>query len=189
VPSAEHSLEHDVVERIAWVDGHADVWRVFADADLLARCIAALAVPYRDDDITHVVSVEARGFLLGGAVAHALGAGFVGVRKPSGHLPGEALTAVTDPDYKGEATELRLQASVLPASARVLVVDDWFESGSQFMAVRSLIERAGARLVGASVLVDQTPPALGPHLGKYRYVVRADDLADPPAVPPRPSDV
>jgi adenine phosphoribosyltransferase len=162
---------------IAWVDGHADVWRLFADAELFGRCVRALVEPYRDDDITHVAGVESRGFLLGGAGAALLGVGFVAVRKAAGHFPGRVLSQPTGRDYKGERGCLRLQADVLPARARVLVVDDWFETGSQFRAARSLLERAGAAVVGASVLVDETPAEMRPMLGKFHALVHADDLS------------
>ena len=162
---------------ISWVDGHADVWRVFADAELFRRCVLGLVQPYQDDDITHVVAVEARGFVLGGAAAAALGVGFVAIRKASGDLPGSVLHHDTEHDYKGESTRLRMQATVLPAGARVLVVDDWFETGSQFRAARALLEQAGATIVGASVVVDETPHALSPLLGKFRALIRAEELS------------
>jgi adenine phosphoribosyltransferase len=163
---------------IPWVDGHADVWRLFADAALFARCVEALVAPYRDDGITHVVGIEARGFLLGGAAAASLGAGFVAIRKAAGHLPGSVLTEATAPDYKGDSGELRLQADALPPGARVLIVDDWFETGSQFRAARALLERTGATLIGASVVVDETPPDLDSILGKFTALVSASDLSN-----------
>jgi adenine phosphoribosyltransferase len=72
---------------IAWVDGHADVWRLFANSALFGRCVEALVEPYREDGVTHVAGVEARGFLLGGAAAAALGVGFVAIRKAAGRRP------------------------------------------------------------------------------------------------------
>jgi adenine phosphoribosyltransferase len=162
---------------IPWVDGHADVWRLFADCDLFGRCVLALVSPYRNDDITHVAAVESRGFVLGGAAATALGAGFVAIRKAAGHLPGNLFYEQADSDYKGATGRLRLQADVLAPDARVLVVDDWFETGSQFRAARALLERAGATVVGASIIVDETAPALQPLLGKFRALIRADELS------------
>lgn len=162
---------------IPWVEGHADVWCLFADRVLFGRCVEALVEPYRDDRITHVVGIEARGFLLGGAAAVMLDAGFVAIRKAAGHFPGKILTETTALDYKGAAGELRLQADVLPPSARVLVVDDWFETGSQFKAARALLERAGATVIGASVLVDQTDPTFRAAMGKYTALIRAADLS------------
>jgi adenine phosphoribosyltransferase len=105
-----------------------------------------------------------------------LGVGFVALRKSAGHLPGVVITQTTGLDYKGEAGELRLQADLLPQGARVLVVDDWFESGSQFLAARTLLERVGAVVVGASVIVDQTDPETRPQFGKFTALVRATDL-------------
>jgi len=110
------------------------------------------------------------------AAALALGAGFVAVRKKSGHFPGELLTGDGVTDYKGDPVHLRLQRDRLDDGGRVLVVDDWLETGAQFAVARSLIEKTGARVVGASVLVDQTPQTLHPSIGKYRYLV---------ALPPR----
>jgi adenine phosphoribosyltransferase len=169
--------QQELRSTIAWVDGHADVWRLFADAELFGRCVHALVEPFRGDRITHVAAVESRGFLLGGAAAVALGVGFVAVRKATGwHLPGPVLTEETGHDYKGERGRLRVQADVLPAGARVLVIDDWFQTGSQFRATRSLLQRASATVVGASVIVDQTQPELRPVLGKFRALIRADEL-------------
>jgi hypothetical protein len=95
------------------MDGHADVWRLFADSDLFGHCVLALVLPNRNDDITHVAAVESRGFVLGGAAATALGAGFVAIRKAAGHLPGDLFYEQPDSDYKGAAAPLRLQADVL----------------------------------------------------------------------------
>jgi adenine phosphoribosyltransferase len=165
---------------IPWVDAHADVWRLFADGDLLARCAEALVTPYRSDGVTHVAGIEARGFVLGGAAATALGVGFVAIRKEDGHFPGDVLTTAAAPGYNGVAHVLRLQAEAVPAAARVLVVDDWVETGSQVTAARSLLERAGATVVGTSVIVDQADPALRRRLGKFRALIPASELAPPP---------
>jgi adenine phosphoribosyltransferase len=159
------------------VQGHADVWRLFADGRLFRRCVDAIVQPYRQDALTHVAGIEARGFVLGGAAAAALDVGFVALRKSAGHLPGDVLTEATADDYKGEAGELRLQAEVLSPGARVLVVDDWVETGSQFRAARTLLERAGGAVIGASVVVDEAAPALHPALGKFTALIRAADLS------------
>jgi adenine phosphoribosyltransferase len=169
-------ISEEIRGAIRWVDGHADVWRLFADGSLFGRCVTALVEPYRQDEITHVAGIEARGFLLGGAAAAALGVGFVALRKGVGHLPGAVIVQPTGADYKGEASELRLQADLLPQGAQVLVVDDWFETGSQFLAARALLERAGGAVVGASVIVDETKPEIRARLGRFNALVRAIDL-------------
>jgi adenine phosphoribosyltransferase len=162
---------------IPWVDGHADVWRLFADGGLFGRCVGALVEPYREDGVTHVAAIEARGFILGGAVAAVLAVGFVAIRKAGGHLPGHVLTEPTSLDYKGEAGQLRLQADAVPAGARVLVVDDWIETGSQVRAAQALLKRAGATVIGASVVVDETGPGLRSALGKFTALIAAADLS------------
>ena len=71
--------------------------------------------------------------------------------------PGRAVGALTATDYKGEAARLRLQVDVLARGARVVVVDDWLETSSQFHTAQVLLEGAGGTIVGASVIVNQLP--------------------------------
>lgn len=72
-----------VLDRFAWVDGHADVWAVFRDPDAFRIVLDGLVEPF-----TMVCGIEARGFLLGGAAAVRLNAGFAPIRKAGGLLPG-----------------------------------------------------------------------------------------------------
>ena len=146
---------------LPWIDGHADVWALFADAATLAECVERLVEPYRDKRVTHVAGVESRGFILGGAAARELGAGFVAIRKEgTGLLPGPKLHTTAKADCRGNRHQLRMQAHALPRGARVLIVDDWIETGSQLRAVRELVAAAGAGVAGVAVVVDQsTAPA------------------------------
>jgi adenine phosphoribosyltransferase len=153
------------------------VWPVFADAAALGAVVEGLAAAWRDHGITHVVGVEARGFLLGGAVAVRLGAGFVAVRKPGGLLPGPKLTVTARRDYRGRAHELRMQ-HVLRSDDIVLLVDDWAERGSQAAAVRELVEQCGARLAGLSLMVDQLDAAARAQFDRVTCLVQADELGD-----------
>ena len=76
------TLAEDLAERMReGGDGRSDIWRAFADRELFSRVVAALAAPYRGERYTKVAGVEARGFVLGGAMAAHTGAGFVAVRK------------------------------------------------------------------------------------------------------------
>ena len=170
------AIADDLLTRFRWVDGHADVWRLFVDRTFFARMIAALADPFRTRAITKVAGIEARGFIVGAAVAGELHAGFVAVRKEGGIFPGEKLIQATPPDYRGNTTTLRLQRSSLTHDDRVLLVDDWFETGSQALTARSLIESAGAVFVGASVIVDQLDPEMRPLLGQFSALVSSDAL-------------
>jgi adenine phosphoribosyltransferase len=123
-------IVNELLARFRWVDGHADIWRWFTPG-CLNRVAAAVADPYRGDAVTHVVGIEARGFILGAAVAMELEAGFVAIRKPGGLLPGDTVCATTPPDYRQRAGQLRMQGDALGPGDRVLLVDDWLETGSQ----------------------------------------------------------
>lgn len=81
-----------------------DITPVLRDGRLLRTVVQAMAEPFQSQDITHVVGIEARGFILGGAVATSLGAGFVPARKP-GRLPWERVTEAYDLEYGQDALE------------------------------------------------------------------------------------
>lgn len=166
------------LDRFGWRGGHADVWASFSDATTLQALVDALAAPWSGRGITHVAGIESRGFLLGGAVAVRLGAGFVAVRKPGGLLPGPKLTVTSQPDYRGSSHELRMQA-VLGCQDVVLMVDDWAERGSQAAAVRELTRLSGATFAGLSLLVDQLEDPVRAQFGRVTSLVTAAELGDP----------
>jgi len=162
--------------RFRWVGGHADVWSVFRDAQALAALVAALAEPFREAKVDAVCGVESRGFLLGGAVAVELGAGFLPVRKGTGLFPGEKTFGQTAPDYRGLRHTLRLQRSAVSPGDRVLLVDDWIETGNQALTVKGLIEQCEGVWAGCSVLVDQLDAVGREVLGPVHAVLTADQL-------------
>ena len=128
-----------------------DITPVLADGDAFAEAIAAMAEPWRGVALDAVVGVEARGFILGAALARELEVGFVPVRKP-GTRPGETLSQDYGLEY-GRA-RLEIHADALPAGARVIVVDDVLATGGTLNAALALVERQGARIVGTGVLVE-----------------------------------
>jgi adenine phosphoribosyltransferase len=134
--------------------GLGNVWPVFGDSALFARVIQALAAPLRGA-VDKVAGIESRGFVLGAAVAGHLGVGFVAIRKSDGLYPGETVTARTDADYRGHEHVFRLQRAAVRTGDRVALVDDWFETGSQGLIGRRLLEEAGAIYAGASIIIDQ----------------------------------
>ena len=165
-----------VAARFRWVEGHADMWSLFADASLFEGITSALAGPFRGADITKVAGIEARGFILGGAVARELGTGFVAIRKDTGLFPGPKLTRNAASDYRGNSSLLRLQRASLSPGDRVLLVDDWIETGSQAAAAQGLVQDGGAQFVGVSVIVNQLPRDSTPMLGTFAAVIRAEAL-------------
>ena len=103
-----------------------DVTTLFQDADGFRICVDRLLRPYGGEEIDKVVALEARGFILGGAVAHQLGAGFVPVRK-AGKLPGRVIAQGYTLEY-GEAV-VEIHDDAVAAGERVLVVDDLLATG------------------------------------------------------------
>jgi adenine phosphoribosyltransferase len=152
------SLEDSLVASID-VDeaGLGNVWPVFGDSGLFAEVIAALAAPLRGN-VDKIAGIESRGFVLGAAVAGHLGVGFAAIRKSDGLYPGETLSARTAADYRGREHVFRLQRAAVIPGERIALVDDWFESGSQGLIGRGLLEEAGAVYAGASIIIDQLTP-------------------------------
>jgi len=175
--TGSRDIARDVVlERFAWVDGHADIWPIFRDGAAFRTIIEALAQPYAAEGITAVCGIESRGFLLGGAVAVRLGTGFVPIRKAAGIFPGPKIRRTAAPDYLGNSHELRMQLSALGPADRVLLVDDWIETGSQASAARQMVIARSAHLVGCSVIVDQMTDQVRADIGRVHAIVTAGDL-------------
>ena len=128
-----------------------DITPLLADADGYAAAIDALATPWRGVALDAVLGIESRGFILGAALARALGTGFVPIRKP-GKLP--ARTHAQDYDLEYGSDRLEIHADAVPPGARVLLVDDVLASGGTLQAALALVRRQGANVVGAAVLLE-----------------------------------
>ena len=169
-------LHHALVARLQYFDGHSDTLGLFADAGFLVRAAAAVADPFRSALVQKVAGIEARGFILATAVALELDAGFVAVRKPGAIHPGPKAELTAPPDWRGNETVLRLQRHVIVPGDRVLVVDDWAETGSKATTARRLIEECGGHYVGLSLLVDQLSTASREELAPVATVAFAAEL-------------
>jgi adenine phosphoribosyltransferase len=128
-----------------------DITPVLASAAALDAAVTALAEPARDLRVDVVVGAEARGFLLGAALARELGAGFVLARKP-GKLPHETVRAEYLLEYGTDALELHTDA--VAEGARVLVHDDLLATGGTARALCELVEQLGGTVVGCSFLIE-----------------------------------
>jgi adenine phosphoribosyltransferase len=137
-----------------WHGGHADVWRVFRDAEAFECVVAGMVAPYRTESITAVAGIESRGFLLGGAAAIQLGVGFIAIRKAGSLFPGDKARLTSARDYRGHTQELLIQRDSVQACDRVLLVDDWAETGSQARTAHQLVRSCGADVIGTTLLVD-----------------------------------
>ena len=130
-----------------------DLMPLFQRPEGLAACVEALAGWARGLRPDVVVGIEARGLILGGALARELGIGFAAARKP-GKLPGERIGAEYQLEYGVDALELHRDA--VSDGARVLVHDDLLATGGTADAVCGLVERLGGRVVGVGVVVELT---------------------------------
>ncbi|MEM8823641.1 MAG: adenine phosphoribosyltransferase [Pseudomonadota bacterium] len=133
-----------------------DVTTLFSDPRGLRLAVDQLLAPYAGTQIDAVAGLEARGFILGGAIAHQLGKGFVPLRK-KGKLPGATFAQDYDLEY-GSAT-LEVHQDALPAGGRVLMVDDLLATGGTAKAGIALLERLGCDVVGSAFVIDL--PELG----------------------------
>jgi len=131
--------------------GFKDITPLMADAQALARAVAALAELARPLAVDCVVAAEARGFLLGPALAVQLGAGFALARKP-GKLPYETVSAEYLLEYGESALELHTDA--VAAGRRVLVHDDLLATGGTAAALCELVEQLGGEVVGCGFLIE-----------------------------------
>ena len=127
-----------------------DITPLLADPKAFATVIAALGRRHAGS-VDLVAGVEARGFVVGAALAHALGVGFVPVRK-AGKLPGETVSISYDLEY-GSA-EIEVHADALVGGERVLLVDDVLATGGTASAAWDLLEQVGADVVGFECVVE-----------------------------------
>ena len=123
-----------------------------------------------------VAGIEARGFVIAACVALELEAGFVAIRKPGGIHPGPKAELAAPRDWRGNETALRLQRHVIAQGDRVLVVDDWAETGSKALTARLLIEECGGVHAGLSLLVDQLPEEIREQLEPVAAVALAAEV-------------
>jgi len=141
-----------------------DITPLLADPAALDAAVAGLAALARPLAPQMVIGAEARGFLLGPALARELGAGFVLARKP-GKLPHDTLRAEYELEYGTDALELHTDA--LTPGARVLVHDDLLATGGTARALCDLVAAAGGEVVGCAFLIELAflggAEALAPH--------------------------
>jgi adenine phosphoribosyltransferase len=133
-----------------------DITTLLKDGPALRHALDLLEARYRTVRIDKVVGVESRGFILGGALAVRLGAGFVPVRKP-GKLPAPAIRETYALEYGTDTVEIHTDA--IRAGDTILMHDDLLATGGTMLASCKLVEKLGGVIVGVSFLIEL--PALG----------------------------
>lgn len=128
-----------------------DITPLLASPEGFREAIDEMAGPYADSGVTKVLGAEARGFILGGALAYRLGAGFIPARKP-GKLPWTTTSAEYALEYGTDQLEMHIDA-VGPGD-RVLIVDDVLATGGTAAAKANLVAASGAEVVGFAFLME-----------------------------------
>jgi len=128
-----------------------DMTPLLADPAALSLAVELMANPYRGKGVQLVVGAESRGFIFGTAIAQALSAGFVPVRKP-GKLPREVHGMDYDLEYGTDRLEIHTDA--IKTGQRILLVDDVLATGGTMRAKCNLAEKIGAEIVGITVLIE-----------------------------------
>lgn len=128
-----------------------DVTTLLGDAQGLKAAITQMAEPFRALPVDAVVGIEARGFILGGAIADRLGCGFIHIRK-KGKLPWKTIGQEYSLEYGIDVIEIHEDA--LAPGQRILIVDDLIATGGTAEAAMKLVRRSGAEIVGATFIID-----------------------------------
>jgi adenine phosphoribosyltransferase len=128
-----------------------DIMPLLADSAALQQAVDQLADWAKPRNVDYVVGAEARGFILGSALAYRLGTGFVCARKP-GKLPYLTVGAKYALEYGFDALEMHVDA--IPRGSRVLVHDDLLATGGTARAKIDLVEQLGAEVVGVAFVIE-----------------------------------
>jgi adenine phosphoribosyltransferase len=128
-----------------------DITTLLADPKGLKKAIKSMAKPFEDEKVDAVVGIEARGFILGGAIADRLECGFIPIRK-KGKLPWKTIGQEYTLEYGVDVIEIHEDA--IEKGWRVLIVDDLIATGGTAEAAVKLVRRSGGTIVGATFIVD-----------------------------------
>jgi adenine phosphoribosyltransferase len=128
-----------------------DITTLLGDAEAFRHAVDALVDPFRTAGITKVAGIEARGFILGGAIAHQLRAGFVPLRK-RGKLPGETYAVEYALEYGTDSMEMHRDALI--EGERTMLIDDLIATGGTALAALDLLRRGGANVIAAGFVID-----------------------------------
>ncbi|XP_013879570.1 adenine phosphoribosyltransferase [Austrofundulus limnaeus] len=132
--------------QFAWLDPS----RLYCNSQALADCVKDLLGPFQNDTVDLVAGIDAMGFILGASVANTLGKGFLAIRK-AGHLC-VATQNQNYSDYSGREKVMEVRTDVLRPGLRVLLVDQWIETGGTMRAAIRLVEELGATVAGVAVV-------------------------------------
>jgi adenine phosphoribosyltransferase len=133
-----------------------DITTLLGDARAFRRAVDELVHPYAGQRVEKIAGIEARGFILGGAIAHQLSAGFVPIRK-KGKLPHDTVRIAYSLEYGVD--EMEMHRDGVKPGEKVILVDDLIATGGTAEAAAKLLQQMGAEIVAACFVIDL--PELG----------------------------
>ena len=155
---AERSLEEELTQAIRAIPDYPekgiifrDITTLLQDASAFGRAVDALARPFTQTPLDCIAAIEARGFILGGAIAHQLKSGFVSIRK-KGKLPCDTVRIAYSLEYGID--EMEMHKDALNAGDRVLLIDDLLATGGTAEAAVKLCKEIGANVIAACFVID-----------------------------------
>ncbi|XP_059829272.1 adenine phosphoribosyltransferase [Hypanus sabinus] len=157
----------------AWLDPS----RIYCNQQAFKDCVEDLIQPFQNDTIDLVAGVDAMGFILGAAIANRLGKGFLAVRK-EGHLCVETKRMAYS-DYTGRQKVMEMRCDVVRAGLRILLVDQWIETGGTMEAVITLIEQEGGTIAGIAAICIQDTEGGRKIKEKYKCSTCVPELLQP----------
>lgn len=128
-----------------------DITTLLGDARAFRRAVDELVHPFAGGRVDKVAGIEARGFILGGAIAHQLSSGFVPIRK-KGKLPHETVRIAYSLEYGVD--EMEIHTDAIGQGERVILVDDLIATGGTAVAATQLLRQIGANIVAACFIID-----------------------------------
>ncbi len=128
-----------------------DITPLLKDKDAFGECIKRFAAYYRDIEVDVIVSNEARGFIVGAALAYELGVGFVPIRK-KGKLPSKTVDLTYQKEYESDTIEIH-EDSIEPGQ-KILLIDDLLATGGTIQANVELVEKLGGKIIGIGFIIE-----------------------------------
>ena len=128
-----------------------DITPLLKDKHAFRQAIKQMADPWRGKDVDVIVSSEARGFMLGAALAYELGVGFVPIRK-KGKLPSKTVSLTYQKEY--ESDTIQIHEDAIEPGQKVLLIDDLLATGGTIKANAELVEKLGGKIVGVGFLIE-----------------------------------
>jgi adenine phosphoribosyltransferase len=127
-----------------------DVTPLFSDPEAFSRLIDDLSTPFNSKEIDYIAGIDALGFIIGTAISIRFKKGFIPIRK-HGKLP-VSVEKREFVDYTGEKKALEIRKGIIKPGDRVLLVDEWIETGAQIRAAIDLIEQEGGVIIGITTI-------------------------------------